>query len=55
MAAALPYCDALLPGDTFRSLAMVIAQIAADTTGAGARWPVSSRGSRAPTVGTARR
>jgi len=30
MAAALPFCDALLPADTFRSLAAVIASISAD-------------------------
>jgi len=30
MAAALPFCDALLPADTFRSLAAVIAAISAD-------------------------
>ena len=27
MAAALPYCDAFLPGDTFRSLSAVVAEI----------------------------
>jgi uncharacterized protein with von Willebrand factor type A (vWA) domain len=35
MAAALPYCDDLLPGDTFRSLRQVIEAIArARTSGA---------------------
>jgi uncharacterized protein with von Willebrand factor type A (vWA) domain len=28
MAAALPYCDRLVPADTFRSLATVVAEIA---------------------------
>lgn len=46
MAAALPYCDALLPADTFTSLQQVIAEIA--------RPRVSSTASRGSTAGTAR-
>lgn len=46
MAAALPYCDSLLPADTFGSLAAVIAQICR---------PVSSTASRESTGGTGRR
>lgn len=46
MAAALPYCDELLPADTFASLAGVVAAIAP---------AVSSRGSRGWTAGTVRR
>jgi uncharacterized protein len=42
MAAALPYCDALMPADTFRSLLAVIEEI-------------SSTMSRGSTAGTARR
>lgn len=49
MAAALPYCDALLPADTFAALAAVIAEI-----GRPSRMPVSSRASRGWTAGTAR-
>jgi uncharacterized protein len=37
MAAALPYCDRHLPADTFRSLARVIAEIAACDRGVPAR------------------
>jgi uncharacterized protein with von Willebrand factor type A (vWA) domain len=44
MAAAMPYCDELLPADTFASLARVIAEIS-----------VSSRASRGSRAGTARR
>lgn len=50
MAAALPYCDELLPADTFGSLAAVIDEIARSS-----RTPVSSRASRGSTAGTARR
>lgn len=49
MAAALPYCDRLLPADTFRALAAVVAEIARDV------GPVSSTASRGSTAGTARR
>ncbi len=63
MAAALPYCDALLPGDTFRSLAAVVAEIArrADDLGPGRprpptmSGPISSTASRGSTAGTGRR
>ncbi len=48
MAAALPYCDVLLPADTFRSLERVVAEI----TETGAR--PSSRGSRGSKAGTGR-
>ena len=44
MAAAMPYCDELLPADTFASLAGVIAEIS-----------VSSRASRGSRAGTVRR
>jgi uncharacterized protein len=44
MAAAMPYCDELLPADTFASLARVIAEIS-----------VSSRASRGSRAGTGRR
>jgi uncharacterized protein len=46
MAAALPYCDRLLPADTFRSLAQVIGEVSACVSS------TTSRGSRA---GTGRR
>jgi hypothetical protein len=46
MAAALPYCDELLPADTFRSLARVVAAIAGD---------LSSTASRGSTAGSVRR
>jgi len=49
MAAALPYCDVLLPADTFRSLERVVAEM----SGPGGRS--SSRGSRGSRVGTVRR
>ncbi len=47
MAAALPYCDELLPADTIRALADVVAAIGR----AGSRH-ASSTGSRAPRVGS---
>jgi uncharacterized protein len=46
LAAALGYCDALLPADTFESLAAVVAEISG---------PLSSRGSRGWKGGTGRR
>jgi uncharacterized protein len=46
MAAALPYCDRLLPADTFRSLALVIGEVSRCVSS------TTSRGSRA---GTGRR
>jgi uncharacterized protein with von Willebrand factor type A (vWA) domain len=51
MAAALPYCDQLLPADTFSSLARVVAEISRCARTAG----TSSRASRRSTAGTARR
>jgi hypothetical protein len=51
MAAALPYCDALLPADTFQSLAAVIDEIAAPTAGRS----LNSRESHGSRVGTGRR
>ena len=45
MAAAVPYCDALLPADTFASLARVIGEISRSALSSR-----SSRGSRAGTV-----
>jgi hypothetical protein len=48
MAAALPYCDELLPADTFASLARVIAEISS-------AGPTSSTVSRGSRVETARR
>ncbi|CAN5431363.1 VWA domain-containing protein [soil metagenome] len=50
MAAALPFCDRLLPADTFRSLARVIAEISQC-----ANFSVSSRASHESTAGTVRR
>lgn len=47
MAAALPYCDRLLPGDTFGSLARVVDEISQLGSGANSR---GSRGSRAGSV-----
>ena len=49
MAAALPYCDVLLPADTFRSLERVVAEM----SGPGPR--PSSRASRGSRAGTVRR
>jgi uncharacterized protein with von Willebrand factor type A (vWA) domain len=51
MAAALPFCDRLLPADTFRSLATAVGEIAR------CDQPklISSRASRGWTAGTARR
>jgi uncharacterized protein with von Willebrand factor type A (vWA) domain len=46
MAAALPYCDLLLPADTFRSLAQVVGEVSRSVSS------TASRGSRA---GSARR
>ena len=43
MAAALPFCDALLPGDDFASLAQVVAEV---SRCASRRSPVNSRASR---------
>ncbi|BEP13562.1 VWA domain-containing protein [Acidothermaceae bacterium B102] len=52
MAAALPYCDRLLPADTFRSLGRVIGEVSLSS----AMSPgLSSTGSRGWTAGTARR
>ncbi|MET8153644.1 VWA domain-containing protein [Actinoplanes sp. NPDC049668] len=50
MAAALPFCDRLLPAGTFRDLDRVAEQIAD-----GATAPVSSRGSHGSTAGSGRR
>jgi uncharacterized protein with von Willebrand factor type A (vWA) domain len=52
MAAALPYCDKLLPADNFRSLARVVAEISrcAATPRPGAASRASSTGSRRSTV-----
>lgn len=52
MAAALPFCDRLLPADTFRSLATAIGEISRCAQPGPA---ISSRGSRGWTAGTARR
>ncbi|MEP6650203.1 MAG: VWA domain-containing protein [Lapillicoccus sp.] len=53
MAAALPYCDRLLPADTFRSLEAVVREVA--QCAGPAQAAVSSRGSRGWTAGTVRR
>jgi uncharacterized protein with von Willebrand factor type A (vWA) domain len=45
MAAALPYCDAFLPADSFRSLAQVIAEIPRCESRPGSAVRVSSRAS----------
>lgn len=56
MAAALPFCDRLLPAGTFRDLDRVAEQIADSAkVPAGRRGPVSSRGSRGSTAGSDRR
>lgn len=50
MAAALPYCDALLPADTFGSLARVITTISGYRSRPGRSSSTRSRGSRAGTA-----
>jgi hypothetical protein len=56
MAAALPFCDRLLPAGTFHELDRVAAEIVACATAPGDRVTgVSSRGSRGSTAGSARR
>ena len=52
MAAALPFCDRLLPADTFRSLATAVGEIARCDQ---PRLTINSRASRGWTAGTARR
>ena len=49
LAAALPYCDAMLPAGTFASLAAVVAEVCAGDTRGDA---INSRSRRAPTGGT---
>jgi uncharacterized protein with von Willebrand factor type A (vWA) domain len=52
MAAALPYCDALLPADSFGSLATAMAEVARSVSSTA---PVSSTALRESTGGTGRR
>jgi uncharacterized protein with von Willebrand factor type A (vWA) domain len=54
MAAALPYCDRLVPADTFRSLAAVVAEIALCARPRWAGTSLSSRASRGSTAGSGR-
>ncbi|MDQ1526432.1 MAG: uncharacterized protein QOG18_1045 [Microbacteriaceae bacterium] len=54
MAAALPYCDRLVPADTFRSLATVVAEVALCARPRWAGTSVSSKGSHGSTAGSGR-